>query len=59
MIGNYVSKISHKKYTIEMLVLCPKLVKVDEVMINPHVREAFKVKIVLTYRSWLRKIRWS
>jgi hypothetical protein len=44
MMGNYVSKLSHKKYMVEVLAMCPKLVKVDEQYINPHVREAFKVK---------------
>jgi hypothetical protein len=28
-IGNYISKISHKKYVIDMLVTCGKLVKID------------------------------
>lgn len=43
MIGNYVSKIGHKKFLISVLSLCPKIVKIDEIIINPHVREAFKV----------------
>lgn len=58
MIGNYVSKINHKKYIIEVLTNCSKLVKVDEIIINPHVREAFKVIFVLC-RSWRRKTKWK
>lgn len=45
---NEVSRISHKNYMIMALTSCPKMVKVDELIINPHVREAFKVNWLLS-----------
>ena len=45
MIENYVSKIAHKRYLISVLSICQKVVKIDEVVINPHIREAFKVTL--------------
>ena len=42
---NPVSQIAHKRYLATLLSTCPKVVKVDETIINPHVRDAFKVHL--------------
>ena len=33
----------NKNYKIVLLSTCPKIVQIDEVYINPHVREGFRV----------------
>jgi hypothetical protein len=35
----------NKDYKIIVLSTCPKIVQIDEIYINPHVREGFRVNI--------------